>query len=213
MIMQRSLYRLLRLALLFGLLTAVSIAQASTRTILVLGDSISAGYGMSLEQGWVSLFAEELAENRPQFSVVNASISGETSGGGLRRLPELLEQHDPAVVIIALGGNDGLRGYPVNSLRDNLRGMANLSTDSGARVVLVPVAIPPNYGRRYTEAFSASFPLVAGETESTLTPLIFEGVATDPALMQPDGIHPTAEAQPLLLDNIRSTVLTVLEAL
>jgi acyl-CoA thioesterase-1 len=211
--MQRSLYRLLRLALLFGSLATLSIAQASTRNILVLGDSISAGYGMSLEQGWVSLFAEELAGDRPQFSVVNASISGETSGGGLRRLPELLAQHDPAVVIIALGGNDGLRGYPVNSLRDNLRGMARLSADSGAQVVLVPVAIPPNYGRRYTEAFSASFPLVAEETESTLTPLIFEGVATDPALMQPDGIHPTAQAQPLLLDNIRSTVLAVLETL
>jgi acyl-CoA thioesterase-1 len=210
--MQRYLYRLLRLGLLFGLL-AVATGQASARNILVLGDSISAGYGMSLEQGWVALFADELSKKFPEFSVINASISGETSGGGLRRLPDLLQQHSPAVVIIELGGNDGLRGYPVNSLRDNLRGLATLSADSGASVVLIPIAIPPNYGRRYTQAFYASFPLVAEETNSTLAPLIFEGVATDPALMQPDGIHPTAEAQPLMLDNIRPTLLAVLEQL
>jgi acyl-CoA thioesterase-1 len=213
LIMQRSLFRLLRPLVLFGLLAATAIAQANARNILVLGDSISAGYGMSLEQGWVALFADELEQDFPQYSVVNASISGETSGGGLRRLPELLEEHSPAVVIIELGGNDGLRGYPVRTLRDNLRSLATLSADSGARVILVPVAIPPNYGRRYTEAFSASFPLVAEETDSTLAPLIFDGVATNPELMQPDGIHPTAEAQPLLLENIRPTVLAVLEAL
>ena len=213
MIMQRSLYRLLRLVLLFGLLAPAIAVQASTRNILVLGDSISAGYGMSLEQGWVALLAEELEEDFPAYTVINASISGETSGGGLRRLPPLLAEHDPAVVIIELGGNDGLRGYPIPSLRDNLRRMVALSADSGARVVIIPVAIPPNYGRRYTDAFSASFPAVAQETGSTLTPMIFAGVATDPELMQADGIHPTASAQPLMLNNIRPTLLTVLETL
>jgi acyl-CoA thioesterase-1 len=211
--MQRYLYRLLRLAVLFGLLVTGINGQAATRNILVLGDSISAGYGMSLDQGWVALFADELAADFPEFSVVNASISGETSGGGLRRLPQLLAEHSPAIVIIELGGNDGLRGYPVDTLRDNLRSMATLSADSGARVILVPVAIPPNYGRRYTEAFYDSFPQVAAETGSALTPLIFDGVATNPELMQPDGIHPTAEAQPLMLANVRQTVLAVLESL
>ena len=213
MIMQHSLSRVLRLALLFGLLASAIAAQASTRNILVLGDSISAGYGMSLEQGWVALLAEELEEDFPGYAVINASISGETSGGGLRRLPALLTEHDPAVVVIELGGNDGLRGYPVNALRDNLRKMATISADPGARVVPKPVAIPPNYGRRYTDAFSASFPAVARETDSTLTPMIYNGVGTNPELMQPDGIHPTAEAQPLMLNNIRSALLTVLETL
>jgi acyl-CoA thioesterase-1 len=211
--MHRFLYNRLRLAILIGLLALAGNSQAMTRNILVLGDSISAGYGMSLEQGWVALFKRELAEKYPQYTVVNASISGETSGGGLRRLPELLEAHRPSLVIIELGGNDGLRGYPVSQLRDNLRRLAALASDKGAKVILVPVAIPPNYGRRYTSAFSESFALVASETSSTLAPLIFGGVATDPDLMQADGIHPTAEAQPLLLDNIRPTVLEVLKQL
>ncbi|NCF16756.1 MAG: arylesterase [Haliea sp.] len=211
--MHRFLYNRLRLAILIGLLALAGNSQAMTRNILVLGDSISAGYGMSLEQGWVALFERELAEKYPQYTVVNASISGETSGGGLRRLPELLEAHRPSLVIIELGGNDGLRGYPVSQLRDNLRRLAALASDKGAKVILVPVAIPPNYGRRYTSAFSESFALVASETSSTLAPLIFGGVATDPDLMQADGIHPTAEAQPLLLDNIRPTVLEVLKQL
>jgi acyl-CoA thioesterase-1 len=212
--MQAPFYRLIRLAGLIGLLLLANASQARVvqpTTILVLGDSISAGYGMSLEQGWVALFAGELAESYPQYQVINASISGETTGGGLRRLPELLSEHQPGLVVIELGGNDGLRGFPINALRDNLRQLASLSIEGGARVILVPIAIPPNYGRRYTSAFSESYALVAEETGSILAPLIIDGVATDPALMQPDGIHPTAEAQPLLLDNLRPVLLEVLE--
>ena len=212
MIMQRSLYRVLRLTLLFGLLVA-STGHAATRNIVVLGDSISAAYGMSLEQGWVHLLARELAQNHPDFSVVNASISGETSAGGLRRLPKLLAEHNPSVLIIELGGNDGLRGYPVGELRNNLREMTTLAANSGVSVIIVPVAIPPNYGRRYTEAFSSSFTLVAEETDSALTAMIFDGFAISPEMMQPDGIHPTAAAQSVMLDNVRPTVITVLESL
>jgi len=181
--------------------------------VLVLGDSISAAYGMSLEQGWVAMMSEALVEDYPDHRVVNASISGDTTAGGLRRLPELLQQHQPAIVMLELGGNDGLRGYPIKTLRANLRQLAELSRDSGAQVILLPVAIPPNYGTRYTSAFAQSYAVVAEETGSTLAPLIFEGVATDTALMQPDGIHPTVAAQPLLMRNVLPTLLKVLAAL
>ena len=176
----------------------------------MLGDSISAGYGMSLEQGWVALMATQLAVDYPEYTVVNASISGETTAGGLRRLPELLQQHQPQLVLIELGGNDGLRGYPVKTLRSNLRQLVDLASDSGATVILLPVAIPPNYGSRYTTAFTQSYAEVAEDTDSHVSTLIFEGVATETSLMQPDGIHPTAQAQPLLLANILPTVLEVL---
>ena len=168
----------------------------------MLGDSISAAYGMSLEQGWVSLLAEQLQGSEPPSRVVNGSISGETTAGGLRRLPALLEQHSPAVVIIELGGNDGLRGFPLGKLRANLGALVAQSQDAGARVILLPMEIPPNYGARYTTGFRQSYVQVAGETDSALAPFVLDGVATDPALMQGDGIHPTAEAQPLLLNAV-----------
>jgi acyl-CoA thioesterase-1 len=210
--MQHHLYRVLRSSILFGCLCLTLAISLPTRaqSILVLGDSISAGYGMSLEQGWVALMATQLAEDYPEYSVVNASISGETTAGGLRRLPALLQQHQPQLVLIELGGNDGLRGYPVKTLRGNLRKLVDLASDSGATVILLPVAIPPNYGSRYTTAFTQSYAEVAEDTDSHLSALIFEGVATDTALMQPDGIHPTVQAQPLLLANILPTVLAVL---
>lgn len=210
--MQHHLYRVLRSSILFGCLCLTLAISLPTRaqSILVLGDSISAGYGMSLEQGWVALMATQLAEDYPEYSVVNASISGETTAGGLRRLPALLQQHQPQLVLIELGGNDGLRGYPVKTLRGNLRKLVDLASDSGAKVILLPVAIPPNYGSRYTTAFTQSYAEVAEDTDSHLSALIFEGVATDTALMQPDGIHPTVQAQPLLLANILPTVLAVL---
>ena len=203
---------MLRSSILFGCLCLTLAISLPTRaqSILVLGDSISAGYGMSLEQGWVALMATQLAEDYPEYSVVNASISGETTAGGLRRLPELLQQHQPQLVLIELGGNDGLRGYPVKTLRGNLRKLVDLASDSGATVILLPVAIPPNYGSRYTTAFTQSYAEVAEDTDSHLSALIFEGVATDTALMQPDGIHPTVQAQPLLLANILPTVLEAL---
>lgn len=182
----------------------------SAATLLVLGDSISAAYGLSLEQGWVSLLDDELQSAGKDVEVVNASISGETTAGGLRRLPALLEAHQPSAVVIELGGNDGLRGYPIDKLRNNLRQMVNLAQESGARVMLLPMEIPPNYGSRYTGLFRESYPAVTKETDSVLGPFLLEAVATDPALMQGDGIHPTADAQPLLLDNVRAAIMELL---
>jgi acyl-CoA thioesterase-1 len=142
--------------------------------------------------------------------VINASISGETTTGGLRRLPDLLAEHDPSLVVIELGANDGLRGYPIKQLRANLEDLVRLSRDSGAEVVLVAMEIPPNYGARYTADFRESFTEVARNTGSTLAPFLLDGVAIDPALMQDDGIHPDVEAQPLLLQNILPSIQTVL---
>jgi len=180
------------------------------KTLLVLGDSISAAYGMSLEQGWVSLLEQQLSTNRPEYRVINASISGETTGGGLRRLPGLLSQYAPNVLLIELGGNDGLRGHPPAKIRGNLLRMTQLAQASGARVLLLPMEIPPNYGVRYTAAFRDSFNRVADKTGASLAPFILDGVATQAGLMQDDGIHPTAAAQPLLLQNIIDSLLEIL---
>lgn len=175
-------------------------------TILILGDSISAAYGMSLDEGWVALLARQLEEDYPQLQVVNASISGETSAGAASRLPALLEQHQPAIVVVELGGNDGLRGYPIKRLRANLLEIAVQAETSGARVLLLGMEIPPNYGSRYTQQFRESFVLVASETDSALVPFLLEGIATQAAMMQADGIHPKPEAQRLLLDNVWPTL-------
>ncbi len=179
--------------------------------MLVLGDSISAAYGMSLERGWVSLLQEQLAQTHPQVRVINASISGETTGGALRRLPVLLTQHEPNIVVIELGGNDGLRGFPIKSFRKNLADLALQSISAGARVVIVQMEIPPNYGVRYTSSFRDSYPLVARETGSILGPFLLDGLATDPTLMQGDGIHPKPEAQQAMLENIMPALLDTLE--
>jgi acyl-CoA thioesterase-1 len=185
LIMQRFLYPLIRSALAVGWLflsaSQVAVAsQAAERNILVLGDSISAAYGMSLEQGWVALLEERLAREDTGFSVVNASISGETSDGGLRRLPALLEEHNPELVIIELGANDGLRGFPLGRLRNNLAAMSRASKEAGASVVLVAMEIPPNYGARYTSGFRESFSTVARDTGAVLTPFILEQFAFTP---------------------------------
>ena len=184
-------------------------ALSSDQKILVLGDSISAAYGMSLEQGWVAQLAARL---EPDYTVINASISGETTEGGLRRLPHLLQTHQPEVVIVELGGNDGLRGYPLSALADNLTRITDMAHQSGAKVILVPMEIPPNYGIRYTDGFRQTFRSVAKSTGSTLTPFILDGVATRQNLMQSDGIHPTVEAQTYMLENVLAPVQRVLAA-
>jgi acyl-CoA thioesterase-1 len=192
-------------SLLLAVLLIISPAPTTGspgNTVLVMGDSISAAFGMSLEEGWVALLAGRLAESLPEYRVVNASISGETSAGATSRLPALLDEHQPKVVIIELGGNDGLRGYPVSRLRDNLVSMAEQSKAVGAGVLILAMEIPPNYGSRYTRAFRDSFAKVAEQTGSTLSPFILDGVATNGQLMQPDGIHPTVAAQPVLLENV-----------
>lgn len=206
--MQRFLFRALRTgALLCWLLLLLAhSSRAASPTILVLGDSLSAAYGMSLEQGWVALMEARLAPSHPQLAVVNASISGETSAGGLRRLPALLAEHRPDLVIIELGGNDGLRGFPLATLRGNLTNLVQLAQQAGARVVLVPIEIPPNYGARYTAGFRDTYREVARDTGSLLAPFILEQVALDPGLMQDDGIHPTAAAQATLLATILPTI-------
>jgi acyl-CoA thioesterase-1 len=208
--MQRAL--ILRSSLLFGwLLLALSgHARANEQKILVLGDSISAAYGMSLEQGWVAQLAQVLQKEKPDYAVINASISGDTTAGGLRRLPALLTEHSPTVVILELGANDGLRGYPLQTVRQNLTALVTMAQQAGAKVILLPMEIPPNYGARYTSGFRETFKQVADNTASALAPFLLDGVATNPKLMQDDGLHPSVAAQPLLLNNVLPTVNSVL---
>ena len=186
--------------LLFLLVTLPGLAGA--RTLLVLGDSLSAGYGIPAEQAWVQLLRARLEQKRLDWSVVNASISGETTDGGLRRLPGLLSRHEPGIVVIELGGNDGLRGFPPQVIEQNLARMIELTQAAGARAVLVGMQIPPNYGQRYTRAFAELYPRLSDRYDAPLVPFFLEGIYDQPPLMQGDGIHPTAQAQPKLLDNL-----------
>lgn len=176
-------------------------ANAFGKTLLVIGDSISAGYGVELKDGWVNLLRERLQE-KGDYQVVNASISGNTTTMGVGRTPALLRKHQPDLVIIELGGNDGLQGHPLKVMERNLSEMIRLSQQAGARVLLVGIQIPPNYGSRYTREFLETFPRVAEEFDVPLVPFILDKVATRDELMQRDGVHPTAEAQPLLLENV-----------
>ncbi len=170
--------------------------------LLVLGDSLSAAYGIATEDGWVSLLQERLRQGGWGYEVINASVSGETTAGGLTRLPALLSTHRPEILIIALGANDGLRGFPFRTLRRNLESMVRLAKDSGSRVVLAGVRLPPNYGEAYTNGFQAVFDEVSAEQGVPLVPQLLAGVAEDRALMQADGLHPAAAAQPRILDTI-----------
>jgi acyl-CoA thioesterase-1 len=174
----------------------------SANGILVIGDSLSAGYGIETQQGWVHLLSERLAELDRDIEVVNASITGDTTRGGLSRLPAALQRSQPAVVVIALGGNDGLRGFAPDQTRSNLRQMIQLSRDTGARVLLLGVRLPANYGQAFGEKFHRVYLDLAQEMDVALVPFFLEGVAETRALMQPDGIHPSAAAQPRMLDNI-----------
>ncbi|ODU08216.1 MAG: arylesterase [Rubrivivax sp. SCN 71-131] len=188
-------------------------AQATTarkgdkreRVLLVVGDSLSAEYGIARGSGWAALLERRLIEQRLPWRVVNASVSGDTTAGGRSRLPALLQQHEPALVVIELGGNDALRGLPLSGTEDNLLAMARAAKASGARVLLVGMQVPPNYGRRYAEDFEQIFARVARVEKLPLVPRLLAGVADAPdpiALFQPDRIHPTAQAHPRLLDNV-----------
>lgn len=193
------------------LLALTSVCWAESPRILVLGDSLSAAYGIDEEDGWVNLLHERLEREGYPHTVVNASVSGETSEGGLKRLPRLLSEHNPDWVILELGGNDGLRGYPVSDLADNLASMIRLSREQGAEVVLLGMQIPPNYGPRYTDQFTAVYPQLAQEEDVPLVAFMLDGIATKDELMQRDGIHPNAEAQPKILDNVWPTLQEVLK--
>ena len=175
---------------------------ASQNTVLVLGDSLSSAYGVPSETAWVELLRDRIESQDLDWTVVNASISGETTDGGLRRLPGLLEAHDPTIVVIELGGNDGLRGFPPNVIESNLANMIEQVRDTGATPLLVGMQIPPNYGQRYTTMFADIFPTLSDRYNTVLVPFFLDGIYDQDGLMQGDGIHPTEEAQPRLLDNI-----------
>ena len=179
-------------------------------SILVLGDSISAGYGMNLDDGWVNLMNQTLRQRELAYRMVNASISGETTVGGLKRLPDLLQEHAPSIVVIELGGNDGLRGYPTTKILDNLLTMTDLVKAAGAQPVIITMRIPPNYGPRYTRAFEQVFADAAEQSKATLVPFLFEELAVDAQMMQDDGIHPTAKAQPLLVEGFLPYLLDLM---
>lgn len=191
------------------LLIAASLTQAQAsdkpvvmqHTILILGDSISAGFGIDKSSGWVALLQQRLGA---QGTIINASISGETTSGGRYRLSKLLQRHQPDLVIIELGGNDGLRGTPLKQMAFNLNDMVSQAKASGARTMLLGMQIPPNYGARYTQQFVSVFSTIASDHNTLFVPFLLEGIAGQPGMMQADGIHPTSKAQPVMMELVWS---------
>jgi acyl-CoA thioesterase-1 len=183
-------------------LQAAAAADSNSATLLVVGDSLSASYGLRQEEGWVELLRARIAREKMHYNVVNASISGETTAGGASRIADLLARHRPAVVIIALGGNDGLRGTPLNIMRDQLSAMVRVCTEHKARVIVAGVEVPPNYGADYARDFNASFAVVARTGGVPLVPSLLAGFGARRELFQADGVHPVAAAEPKILDNV-----------
>jgi acyl-CoA thioesterase-1 len=175
---------------------------AAEKSILVFGDSVSAAYGIAQSRGWAALLGERLKREQPDYIVVNASVSGDTSGGGLARIGPVLEKHKPAVVIVELGGNDGLRGLPVAEMKKNLGAIIERAQKAGARVLVVGMRLPPNYGPDYTQAFESSFGELAKRYKTALVPFLMDGFAQKPELFQADQIHPTVAAQPLMEERV-----------
>jgi acyl-CoA thioesterase-1 len=184
------------------LLLGGGVSHAAAKSILVLGDSLSAAYGIAAARGWVALLGERLARERPDYRVVNSSISGETSAGGRARIASELERHKPAVVIVELGANDGLRGLPPPQMKDNLAAIIGAAQKARARVLLVGMKLPPNYGPDYTASFEAVFAELHKRYRTAWLPFLLEGFAERRELFQADGLHPTQHAQPLVLDNV-----------
>ena len=181
------------------------------QTLLVLGDSLSAAYGVAMESGWVALLDRHFTDAELPVKVVNASISGETTQGGLARLPNLLAQHKPELVVIELGANDGLRGFPLHLIRANLGQLISLSKESGAQVLLLGMRIPPNYGAKYTSLFYETYQQLAQQEKTGLVPFLLDGVAAEDTMMQDDGLHPNSKAQPILLQNVLPALLPLLQ--
>ncbi len=181
---------------------AVQAATSDTPVILVLGDSLSASFGIDQSNGWVSLLEQKLSQSNYDYRVVNASISGETTQGGLQRLPKLLSKYQPQLVILELGGNDGLRGLGIELIKSNLQSMISKSTEFRAEILLIGMRLPPNYGQFYTDAFSQMYVDLANNNNIPVVPFLLAGIATRENLMQVDGIHPKEEAQSLMLDNV-----------
>jgi acyl-CoA thioesterase-1 len=185
-----------------GLTRAAPAVAADTPIVLVLGDSLSAEYGLARGSGWVALLERRLASQDGRYAVVNASISGETTAGGRSRIADLLARHRPHIVIVELGGNDALRGLELGRTERNLREITQLARRAGARVLLLGMRVPPNYGRQYSDQFAAIYQRVARAEKAALVPFFLDGVADRIDLFQSDRIHPTAQAQPMLLDNV-----------
>jgi acyl-CoA thioesterase-1 len=202
---------ILRLLLVLSLFPMLAAPVAAAPVVAVLGDSLSAAHGMDRDDSWVALLEDRMAAEGFPHEVVNASISGETSRGGRDRVDGILADHEPAVLIVELGGNDGLRGQPLSALRENLTTIVRRARAAGARVLLVGVRLPPNYGAAYTEAFASVYAEVAADTDVALVPRFLEGVAERRQLMQNDGIHPTASAQPTMLENVWPELRPLLE--
>ncbi len=196
------------LRFVFVIVLVSASANAKPVSILILGDSLSASYGMTEQEGWVHL----LQQRQPDLRLINASISGETTDGGLRRLPGLLTRHQPDWIFVELGGNDGLRGFPLTLTEQNLEQIVALGLDSGSQVLLSEILLPPNYGRRYTEAFQGIFEQLSDRHQVQLVPFFMRDIAIDPELMQADGIHPNQSAQPLIADTLEPWFLKTLPA-
>jgi acyl-CoA thioesterase-1 len=206
------LFNKLRLALAaLLLLVGAANAYSAPKTLLVVGDSLSAEYGLVRGTGWVALLEQKLKSQKLDANIVNASVSGETTSGGRTRLPALLSKHKPDVVVIELGANDGLRGLPVPAAEANLRAMVDASRKAGAQVLLVGMRMPPNYGRDYADKFFAMYGTLSKSVRVPLAPFMLDGVAEKPDLFQPDRLHPLAEAHPIILANIWPHLLPILK--
>lgn len=199
------------LALLWLLLCAPAVAAAPVRTVLVMGDSLAAAYGLSPAQGWVALLGQRLEQNLPGWRVVNASVSGETTGGGAARLTQALQEHTPAVVILELGANDALRGLPLELAQANLQRMIEAARETRAKVLLIGIQIPPNYGPDYTRALGTMYRELAARNEIAFLPFLLEPIADDLANFLPDGLHPVAAAQPRVLEHVWPALLPLLD--
>jgi acyl-CoA thioesterase-1 len=184
---------------------------AKPQTIVIFGDSLSSAYGITLDEGWVSLLQQRLIKQKSNYQVVNASISGETTSGGLSRFSDMLKTHKPNIVIIELGGNDGLRGLSADETFKNLNAMIQQAKKNKVKVLLLGMKIPPNYGFKYSQQFSENYQTLAKKHEVPRVPFFLEGVAGNPNLIQADGIHPTAKAQPQLLENVWPTMIQMLK--
>jgi acyl-CoA thioesterase-1 len=201
------------LFLLLTFVTSLAYAQNTTSgktKILVMGDSLSAGYGIDIQKGWVNLLEKEITKKH-SVQIINASVSGETSSGGNTRLPALLTEHKPDIVILELGGNDGLRGQPLKLLEKNLQTMIDASKKNGAQVLLAGMQIPPNYGPRYSNQFKTLYTQLAEKNQAALIPFLLEGIGGNAELIQRDGIHPTAEAQPIIVKNVQPELEKLLQ--
>ncbi len=223
----RSLYKVMMNKALFNFFMAVSLivsnlvampaiaaetsSEASAKTIVVFGDSLSAAYNIKQDQGWVALLQQRISQKKYNYKVINASISGETTSGGLSRFTDMLATQKPNIVVIALGGNDGLRGLKNDEIFNNLDTMIKQAKTQKAQALLLGMKIPPNYGLKYSKQFSRNYQILAKKHQLKLVPFFLEGVAGNPNLIQADGLHPTAAAQPKILENIWPTFIKILK--